>query len=230
MSEEKREKKSPREEIKIDYQNIDVADIMAQIKKRIAQKPTKPVEEMKEEWRPVSYFTHSLKFPEEAGRKANMKRLVLKFMRPFSPFIKLIILPVYQEFRETVQILDQTNKRLDSLYQEWGRLNEKIEGVDQRLDQTNKRLDSLYQELGRVDESLNRKMDDFDQRMNIVGNKLGKTMEYTKLLHNLSHNMVVELSKLKIEEENLKLKTRIMEKDFEFLGKREKALERYITR
>ncbi len=49
--------------------------------------------------------------------------------------------------------------------------------------------------------------------------------EYTQLIHNLSHNIVVELTKLKIEQENLKLKTRIMEKDFEFLGKREKTLE-----
>jgi hypothetical protein len=35
----------------------------------------------------------------------------------------------------------------------------------------------------------------------------------------------VELTKLKVEEESLKLKSRILEKDFEFLGKRERALE-----
>jgi hypothetical protein len=34
------------------------------------------------------------------------------------------------------------------------------------------------------------------------------------------------MSKLKIEVETLKTKTRVMEKDFEFLGKREKALEK----
>jgi predicted nucleic acid-binding Zn-ribbon protein len=42
--------------------------------------------------------------------------------------------------------------------------------------------------------------------------------------------MVVELSKLKIEEEMLKSKARILEKDFEFLGKREKALEKEIDK
>ena len=53
-------------------------------------------------------------------------------------------------------------------------------------------------------------------------------MEYTKLLHTLSHNIVVELSKLKIEEDRLKIETRIIEKDFEFLSKREKALEKEV--
>jgi hypothetical protein len=49
-------------------------------------------------------------------------------------------------------------------------------------------------------------------------------------VHHLSHNLVVELSKLKIEQEMLKTKVRIMEKDFEFLGKREKALETEIVK
>jgi hypothetical protein len=40
--------------------------------------------------------------------------------------------------------------------------------------------------------------------------------------------MVVEMTKLKIEEENIKLKARIMEKDFEFLGRKEQALEKEI--
>ncbi|MEA2004868.1 MAG: hypothetical protein U9O50_01150, partial [Acidobacteriota bacterium] len=57
---------------------------------------------------------------------------------------------------------------------------------------------------------------------------LEKAKEYTKLLHNLSHNIVVELTKLKIEQENLKLKVRIMGKDFEFLDKKEKQLEKNV--
>jgi hypothetical protein len=39
---------------------------------------------------------------------------------------------------------------------------------------------------------------------------------------------VVELTKLKIEEETLKVKTRIMEKDFEFLEKKENAIEKEV--
>ncbi len=63
-----------------------------------------------------------------------------------------------------------------------------------------------------------------------LDDELFKAVEYTKLLHNLCHNLVVELSKLKIEEENLKSKTRILEKDFEFLKKREKALEKLLLK
>jgi NADH/NAD ratio-sensing transcriptional regulator Rex len=59
---------------------------------------------------------------------------------------------------------------------------------------------------------------------------IGRIKEYTKLLHSLSHNVVVEMTKLKIEEENLKIKARILEKDFEFLGRREKALEDQVLK
>lgn len=51
---------------------------------------------------------------------------------------------------------------------------------------------------------------------------------YSKLLHNLGHNLVVELTKLKIEEEMLKTRIRILEKDLESLQKRERALEEEI--
>lgn len=52
--------------------------------------------------------------------------------------------------------------------------------------------------------------------------------EYIKLLYGLSHNIVVELTKLKIEVEDLRVKLSILEKDFENFKKREKALERHV--
>lgn len=194
MANEKKGKKMTKEEIKIDYENIDVADIMDQIKRKIAQKPKKPEREMgKEDWRFASPSVYPLEPEDATGPKAKIRRLLLKIMRPFAPLIKLFILPVYEELRETVRILDQTNKRVDYFD---AKLNDFSNNINHRLDR--------------------------------AAGDLGTTMEYTKLLHNLSHNVVVELSKLKIEEENLKLKTRIMEKDFESLGKRERALEKHI--
>jgi len=165
--------------IKIDYDNIDVVDIMDQIKKKIAKEPKKPPVEYEIPPSPLSqleaeYQTASL------GIKGKMKRLLLKIMRPISPLIKVIVLPVHEEVMETNRSLHRANLRLDS----------------------------LEMNIGRLEDILN------------------KIMEYTKLLHNLSHNIVVELSKLKIEEEGLKLKTQIMEKDFNFLEKRERALEK----
>jgi hypothetical protein len=54
------------------------------------------------------------------------------------------------------------------------------------------------------------------------------TQEYVKLLHILCHNLVAELTKLRVEHEALKLKAQILEKDFEQLGRRERAMERRI--
>jgi len=52
--------------------------------------------------------------------------------------------------------------------------------------------------------------------------------EYIKLLYGLSHNIVVELTKLKIEADDLRVKVSILEKDFENYKKRERALEKHI--
>jgi len=197
MVNKKNGKKMTKEEIKIDYENIDVADIMDQIKRKVAEKPKKPERESgREDWRFASPSLYPLEPEEAPGSKAKIRGLILKIMRPFAPLIKLFILPVYEELRETVRILDQTNKRIDYF-------DAKLNDFSNNINQINHRLDR-------------------------AAGDLGTTMEYTKLLHNLSHNVVVELSKLKIEEENLKLKTRIMEKDFESLGKRERALEKHI--
>lgn len=196
IDKERRKESIKEEEIRIDYENIDVADIMEQIKRKIAKKPKKPLEEIqKGELR----FTPSGRFPlepeEVPGVKNKIRRVLLKVMKPFSPVIKLLILPVYEEFREAYLILDRTNRRIDFLSA------------------------TLEQELAKL-----------STRVGDISDDLGKTMEYTKLLHNLTHNIVVELSKLKIEEENLKLMTRIMKKDFEFLRRKERSLEKNIFR
>jgi hypothetical protein len=74
----------------------------------------------------------------------------------------------------------------------------------------------------------NRRLDRLEHDRHLLIERLNRLQEYTKLLHHLCHNLVVEMSKLKIEEETLKTKARIMEKDFDHLGKREKALEKEV--
>jgi len=54
--------------------------------------------------------------------------------------------------------------------------------------------------------------------------------EYIKLLYGLSHNIVVELTKLKIEVEDLRVKLSILEKEFENFKKRERALEKRVVK
>jgi hypothetical protein len=55
-----------------------------------------------------------------------------------------------------------------------------------------------------------------------------QSSEYIRLLHNAMHNMIVEASKLKTEEELLKTKIRILEDKIEFLENRQRALEKKL--
>ncbi len=55
-----------------------------------------------------------------------------------------------------------------------------------------------------------------------------QSSDYIRLLHNAMHNLIVEASKLKTEEELLKTKIRILEDKIEFLENRERALEKKL--
>ena len=193
----KKEKKDKTEEIKIDYENIDVADIMDQIRKKIASQPDEPEPPRPEA---IDYSlpptSASTEMESSRGSKDKAKIFLLKIMKPVAPLIKFLVFPVHQELRNTIEILDRTNKNLETLWK-------KHDQVDPKIDATNQRIDLAFKDLN-------------------------KAKEYIKLLHSLSHNLVVELTKLNIETENLKIKTRIMEKDFEYLGHKEKVLEKKI--
>jgi len=168
-------------DIKIDYDNIDVADIMKQIQADDAVIEDSAPEESPSPEENQAFSEPSLQIPEPEYVPivlSKKRRILLKLMMPFSRLIKLLILPVYQELQQTVHALDYTNKRLDSAVNRLGDLD--------------------------------------------------KTMEYVKLTHSLCHNIVVELTKLKIEEEGMRIKLRIIEKDFELLSRKEKALEKKV--
>jgi hypothetical protein len=192
------ENNNKNEEIKIDYENVDVEDIMDQIKKKIASQPRISEPEVPAQLAYTSSQASSPPQPEgPSGKKAKIKNVMLKLFKPITPLIKFLILPVHQELKDTIQNLYATNRRIDLLERH---VDENFNQIRQKLDEVNQATISRLEELNRV-------------------------RDHTQLIHNLSHNIVVELTKLKIEQENLKLKTRIMEKDFEFLGKREKTLE-----
>ena len=186
------------EEIKIDYENIDVENIMEQVKKKIASQPKDSDPDLHDPSVPPPPQTPSSPQQEELqGKKEKIKNILLKIFKPISPLIKFLVFPVHQELKDTIHNVYTTNQRIDFFET---RMDGDINTIRQKLDDVDQATISRLEELDRI-------------------------REYTQLLHNLSHNLVVELTKLKIEQENLKLKTRIMEKDFEFLGKREKTLE-----
>ncbi|MDH4197076.1 MAG: hypothetical protein OEW05_06700 [Candidatus Aminicenantes bacterium] len=182
--------------IRVDYDRIDVGDIMAQVRARIAARPVPPDEAQAAGPRPDRPASlPDFPAPDGGEGRSRAKRLLLKLMKPITPLIKLAILPVNEELVRTVRVLDHANRQLDSL--------------TARVDRDIHRVESqLFERLGRLD------------------TQLAITKENVKLLHALSHNLVVELTKLKIEHEALRNKVRILEKDFETLGKRERALEK----
>jgi hypothetical protein len=178
----KKEIKDKPEEIRIDYENFNVADIMEQIRNMIANRPAKPEpphpEGIDDSLSPTSA---SPEMESLRGSKDKARTLLLKIMKPIAPLIKFLVFPVHQELRNTIEILDRTNKNLETL----------------------------------------------EEKHELALSDLNRAKEYIRILHSLSHNLVVELTKLKIETEHLKIKTRIMEKDLEYLGQKEKILESY---
>jgi len=292
-------------DIKIDYDNIDVPDIMKQIQAKAAsmskksptskqssapEKPSPPKKSHPPKTVSQLEKPSSIKMPsppkknEPLSKPASQipepeqvpmvlpkwRRILLKLMRPFSPLIKLLILPVHHELLQTIYNLDHVNKRLDyfntkteqslikvsgELYSTSEKLDLKVDGLNQTI---NERLDLAFQRLDLFNHSVSERLDNFSEEMEIKLTKLSeelfsvsekmdskidsfkerldqiflrledldKTREYIKLLHSLCHNIVVELTKLKIEEESAKVKIRIMEKDFEFLSRKEQILEK----
>jgi hypothetical protein len=87
----------------------------------------------------------------------------------------------------------------------------------------------VQEELELTNEKLfqaSRRIDELTARLN----ERDITKEYIKLLHVMCHNLVLELTKLRVEHDSLKSKVQVLEKDFEFLGKREKILEQRLVR
>lgn len=171
-------------DIEIDYDRLDVAAIMDQVKKAAASKPAPPGrEESGPPPAPAGFPPASGDAPPPPagppGLKDKLRAKALKAMAPFFPLIRLFALPLHEELKAVVRSLDRTNRRLDAQTTAAG---------------------LRFQDLDRA-------------------------MEYVKLLHTLNHNLVVEVTKLRIELEGLRSRTRILEKDFEFAGRRQRALE-----
>jgi len=206
MGEDKKQKFSAEEmEIKIDYENIDVEEIMNQIKRKIASRPAQEIEQQEEETR--NDYRETIPPPltsPPGGLRSKIRRILLKLMRPFAPLIKLMILPVDEELRETVENLDYANRRLDEL------------------------IERFPQEIGRLESKIDLNHQLVNERLELAFKDLGRAKEYTKLLHQLTHNLVVEMTKLKIEKDHLKIQSRILEKDLAFLNRREEDVAKKV--
>jgi hypothetical protein len=95
-------------------------------------------------------------------------------------------------------------------------LHQELRATQQSLHATNVRIDGIVRELG----------GNLDQ----ARRDLNKSQEYIKLLHNLSHNLILAATSQKIELDMLKSKVRVLEKELEFAQKRERALEEQVLK
>lgn len=95
-------------------------------------------------------------------------------------------------------------------------LHQELRETQQSLHATNVRIDGIVRELG----------GNLDQ----ARRDLNKSQEYIKLLHNLSHNLILAATSQKIELDMLKSKVRVLEKELEFAQKRERALEEQVLK
>lgn len=125
------------------------------------------------------------------------------------------------------QALQRLERRFEeSLHQLAVKSDQNAQRMEVRLDQNvhglETRLDLAGERAGRAEVRL----DLLEPRLKDVD----KSMEYIRLLHNLEHNLVVELTKLKVEAETLKSKFRILEKDQEIDQRRERALEERVLK
>jgi hypothetical protein len=183
-------------EYRIDYDRIDVADIMDQVKKKAAERPSVPETpapgtDTPPPAGPAPRPAVPPPAPPSRGWKGRLKRLVRFLLRPYLPI--LIAADEWYRFRTNLPVLIR---------------------IDETATDLMKTRDKLQEGLSETRGEL--------------AARIGTTQETAKLLHNLSHNLVVELTKLKVEEEALKSKVRVLEKEFETLGRREKAIEKKV--
>lgn len=190
------------DDIKIDYDHIDVEAIMDQVKQVASRNPLEPIDPPPAQPpapapAPASVLPPA---PPSAGLKAVLKDKLIRAMRPFAPVVRLLGLPLHEDIQATLRHLDQTNRRLDALATEMPI-----------------RFSEVITELERVRTRLDTRLADLD-----------RTMEYVKLLHHLDHNLVVEITKLRIEFETLRSKVLILEKDLDTGAQRERVLEKQL--
>jgi len=204
------------ETVEIDYNRLDVTEIMAQVKRIAASAPADLLREETPETPPEPRpAPPAPSAPPPPGRKDRLKLKIHRLMAPFFPLIRLGGLPLHEDIQAAVLQIDAANRRLDEL-----------------AESQNRRFDELT---GRFDRRLDEQASGFQVRLDALTDRvdfrlvdLDRSMEYIKLLHNLDHNLVVETTKLRIEFEALKSKVRILEKELDAQSHREKALEKRL--
>jgi hypothetical protein len=199
------------ETVEIDYDRLDVTEIMAQVKRIAASVPTDLPREETPETPPEPRPAPPGPSAPPPSRKDWLKLKIHRLMAPFFPLIRLGGLPLHEDIQAAVLKIDAANRRLDELA---ARLQETSVRFNHRLDE---------QAVG-----FQVRLDALTDRVDFRLVDLDRSVDYIRLLHTLDHNLVVETTKLRIEFEALKSKVRILEKELDAQSHREKALEKRL--
>jgi hypothetical protein len=199
------------ETVEIDYDRLDVTEIMAQVKRIAASAPADLPREETPETSPEPRPAVPGPSAPPPSRKDWLKVKIHRLMAPFFPLIRLGGLPLHEDIQAAVLQIDAANRRLDELA---ARLQETSERFNHRLDE---------QAVG-----FQVRLDALTDRVDFRLVDLDRSIDYIRLLHTLDHNLVVETTKLRIEFEALKSRVRILEKELDAQSQREKSLEKRL--
>jgi hypothetical protein len=147
---------------------------------------------------------------DEAVQETGLAKGILKKLRSvLFPMIRFMSRPLYSELKTGIMDNQKMSQELVS----------NQNGFSEALE------DLRYDFQDSLADFLDFKSDILDLYMDMAPIVL-QSREYVCLLHNALHNIIVEASKLKTEEEMLKTKIRILEDKIEFLENRQRALEK----
>lgn len=152
-------------------------------------------------------------FYSSRGASGRFLMLIRKFTRPLLKLFVNVDAFVYEQSQVNQALREMTVALSD-------RLQLQIVALRDRDDQLLQRIDSLSERAEATRAAVE----------TLVETKVDRTVHYVRLLHEIQTNLVAELTKLAIENQNLKSRLSEINDRLEVQGKREAILEEQVQR
>ncbi len=152
-------------------------------------------------------------FYSSRGASGRVLMLIRKFTRPLLKLFVNVDAFVYEQSQVNQALREMTVALSD-------RLQLQIVALRDRDDQILQRIDSLSERAEATRAAVE----------TLVETKVDRTVHYVRLLHEIQTNLVAELTKLAIENQNLKSRLAEINDRLEVQGKREAILEEQVQR
>lgn len=156
-------------------------------------------------------------FYSSRGASGRFLMLIRKFTRPLLKLFVNVDAYVYEQSQVNQALREMTVALSD-------RLQLQIVALRDRDDQILHRIDSLSERAEATRTAVETAI------ATLVETKIDRTVHYVRLLHEIQTNLVAELTKLAIENQNLKSRLSEINDRLEVQGKREAILEEQVQR